>query len=115
MVIICLCLSFTFIFTSYSSLQNLQSTLNDTAGLGVASLSCLYGAMIIAAFYSPVMVQVIGPKWAILTGFLTQILFAAANFYPHFYTLIPASVLLGLASTPEWAGQGVFLTQLATL
>ena len=41
-----LCLSFFFVYTANLAIQNLQSSLHETAGLGITSLAVLYGAII---------------------------------------------------------------------
>ena len=109
-----LCLSFFFTFTAFTSIQNLASTLYHSAGLGVVSLACMYASVTLACFFSPSYIVAIGPKWGIVTGLGAQVLFTAANFYPKFFTLVPASIILGLASGPMWIAQGVYITQLAT-
>lgn len=42
-----------FLFTSYSSLANLQSSLNKTDGLGTASLATIYVALIVSSLFIP--------------------------------------------------------------
>ncbi len=35
-----------------------------------------------------------------------------AQFYPEFYTLIPAAVVLGLGGAPMWSAQCTYITRL---
>lgn len=38
--------------------------------------------------------------------------YIASQFYPRFYTLIPAGILVGLGAAPMWASKATYLTQL---
>ena len=102
--------SFMFIFTAYLSIQNLQSSLNHEAGLGVTSLACLYGAIILSGTLSPSVIRTIGAKRSLVLAWICHILYTSTNFYPHWFTLIPSSILLGLSSGPMWTSQGLYLT-----
>ena len=44
---------FLFLFTAFQSLQNLQSSLNKDEGLGLTSLSVIYGALILSCILVP--------------------------------------------------------------
>ena len=46
-------LSFFLIFTAFLSIQNLESSLNHSSGLGVVSLACIYGSVAIACLFAP--------------------------------------------------------------
>jgi hypothetical protein len=108
-----LCIAFLLTFTAFNSIQNLQSTLNHVAGLGVVSLACANAGMIVACLFAPAYVAAVGPKWGVVTGMVAHVVFVSANFYPSFFTLVPASVILGLAGASQSTGSGVYLTQLA--
>lgn len=85
-----------FLFTAYTSISNLQSSLNSSGGLGTASLSTLYVALIISCIFIPtVLIDKIGTKWTIVLSQLTYILYMIANIYPTYYTLIPTAIILG--------------------
>ncbi|CAH1801810.1 unnamed protein product [Owenia fusiformis] len=109
-----LSLSFTLVFTAYGSLQNLISSLNQVQGLGVASLSCIYGGFILSCFFGPTLIKRLGYKFVFVTGWFCHCIFISTNFYPKYYTLVPSSILLGLISGAIWTAQGAFLTSLAT-
>lgn len=104
---------FLFTFTALNSLQNLQSSLNDKAGLGLSSLSVLYGCLMVSCIAAPFLIQSIGPKWTTVCCSFCYSFYTAANFYPEFYTLIPAAAVLGFAAGPFWVAQGTYLTSLA--
>lgn len=38
--------------------------------------------------------------------------YIASQFYPRFYTLVPAGILVGLGAAPMWASKATYLTQL---
>ena len=101
--------------TSYLSIRNISSTLYDKAGLGVISLAVIYMGVFTCCVFAPVAVHNITCKYAIFSSFIAQLLFTAANFYPTFYTLIPASALLGTTLAFMWTGQGLYVKTLAKI
>jgi len=102
--------SFFLVYTAFSAIQNLESTLNHQEGLGSASLAVLYLVLCAACFVAPLIVSWIGSKWSIVLAFVFQCLFVAANIKPSWYTLIPASALLGFGAAFLWAAEGSYLT-----
>ena len=89
-------LSWLFLFTAYSSISNLQSSLNNVDGLGTASLSTIYAALILSCLFLPtILMSKFGIKWTIFFSQLAYILYIAANIYPQYYTLIPTAIILG--------------------
>ena len=107
-----LALSTTFfiIQSAYMSLQNLASSLLATDGLGLSCLATTYGFYAISCLSSPVVIQFLGTKWAIVVAVCTYTLYIAMNFFPKYYTLIPAAVLMGIGAGPLWSAQGTHLT-----
>lgn len=88
--------AFLFLFTAFQSLSNLQSSLNQAEGLGVASLSVIYSALIVSCmFVPPLIIDRLGCKWTLAVCMVTYCAYIAANYYSTWYTLIPTSVLLG--------------------
>ncbi|XP_005096597.1 protein unc-93 homolog A isoform X1 [Aplysia californica] len=105
-----LSLSFTFVYTAYLAIQNLQSSLNQEENLGVSSLSVLYGTIIICGTMAPTLIRLIGAKNVMLTAWLIHAIYTACNFYPTWGTLIPASALMGAIAAPMWTAQGIYIT-----
>lgn len=103
--------SFLFVFTAYMAIQNLQSSLNQDAGLGVTSLSCLYGSIILSSIMAPTVMKLIGSKLAIVFPWILHVVYTLTNFYPRFWTLIPSSILLGSMSGPLWTSQCTYITK----
>ncbi|NXL72631.1 UN93A protein, partial [Leptocoma aspasia] len=102
---------FLLLFTAYSGLQSLQSSLNAEEGLGVASLSVLFAALTLSSmFLPPVVIQKLGCKWTIAVSMCCYIAYSLGNFYASWYTLIPASVILGLGGAPLWSAKCTYLT-----
>nr|XP_014344838.1 PREDICTED: protein unc-93 homolog A isoform X2 [Latimeria chalumnae] len=102
---------FLLLFTAYGGLQSLQSSLNSDAGLGVASLSVIYGSLILSSmFLAPVLIKNLGCKWTMLVSMCCYVTYSLGNFYPSWYTLIPTSVILGLGGAPLWSAKCTYLT-----
>lgn len=105
--------AFTAIFTAYLAIQNLQSSLNQEAGLGIISLSCMYACIILSGVLAPAIINLFGEKRILVVSFIGHVIYTGTNFYPTFTTLIPSSVLLGLTAGPMWTSQSVYLSEMA--
>ncbi|XP_053736208.1 protein unc-93 homolog A [Synchiropus splendidus] len=104
-------LGFLFLFTAFGGLQSLQSSLNSQQGMGVASLSVIYGSIILSSmFLPPVMIKNLGCKWTVLLSMACYVSYSVGNLYPSWYTLIPTSLLLGLGGATLWAAKCSYLT-----
>ncbi|XP_076190115.1 protein unc-93 homolog A isoform X3 [Aptenodytes patagonicus] len=102
---------FLLLFTAYGGLQSLQSSLHSEEGLGVASLSVVYAALILSSmFLPPILIKKLGCKWTITGSMCCYIAFSLGNFYASWYTLIPTSVILGLGGAPLWSAKCTYLT-----
>lgn len=106
-------ISMVMVFTSFIGLQSLQSSINSTGGLGLASLSTLYLCFIISGFVSPSVLKLVGTKYSLLIGFLCHLQYTIFSYYPSWYTLIPSSVIVGFASGPLWAAASGHLFEVA--
>ena len=88
--------AFLLLFTSFQSLQNLQSSLNKDANLGLISLIIIYTSLVFSCmFVPPAMIGHLGCKWTLMISMACYSAFTLANYYPRWYTLGFASVLLG--------------------
>ncbi|XP_048343369.1 protein unc-93 homolog A isoform X2 [Sphaerodactylus townsendi] len=102
---------FLLLFTAYGGLQSLQSSLHSEKGLGVASLSVVYGALILSSmFLPPMLIKQFGCKWTIVGSMCCYVAFSLGNFYASWYTLIPTSMILGLGGAPLWSAKCTYLT-----
>ncbi|KAJ8308981.1 hypothetical protein KUTeg_013855 [Tegillarca granosa] len=105
-----LALSFALAFTAYKSIQMLQSSLNQKEGLGVTSLACVYACVIVSCICAPTVIKLVGGKLTLIIAWIAHSIYISSNFYPIFATLIPSSILLGLATGSLWTSQGLFLS-----
>ncbi|XP_033000068.1 protein unc-93 homolog A [Lacerta agilis] len=109
--IIVVSVGFLFLFTAYGGLQSLQSSLHSQEGLGVASLSVVYAALILSSmFLPPILIKKLGCKWTIVGSMCCYITYSLGNFYASWYTLIPTSMILGLGGAPLWSAKCTYLT-----
>ncbi|XP_078412881.1 protein unc-93 homolog A isoform X2 [Cetorhinus maximus] len=102
---------FLLLFTAFGGLQSIQSSLNSDQGLGLASLSVIYGALILSSmFLPPIMIKYFGCKWTIVISMCCYVTFSIGNFYPSWYTLIPTAIILGTGGAPLWSAKCTYLT-----
>ncbi|PAA56503.1 hypothetical protein BOX15_Mlig024443g2, partial [Macrostomum lignano] len=107
-------LSFVLMFTSYQGLSAIQSSFNSSGGLGVAGLAVTYASVVASSLaLAPLVIGRLGPKRTMAACLCAYLLYLAANLYPHWGTIIPASVLLGVSSAPLWAAMSVYVVRLA--
>ncbi|XP_055524323.1 UNC93-like protein [Wyeomyia smithii] len=107
--------SFAFMvqFTAFQGTANLQSSINAKDGLGTVSLSVIYAALVVSCIFLPTLViRKLTVKWTLCVSMLCYAPYIAAQFYPTFYTLVPAGMLVGLGAAPMWASKATYLTQL---
>lgn len=87
---------FLCLFTAFQALQNLQSSLHSDPNLGLVSLSVIYVFIVISCmFVPPIMIGKLGCKYTMMLSMGGYILYTTANLYPRWWTLIPASAILG--------------------
>ena len=110
--------SFAFMvqFTAFQGTANLQSSINANEGLGTVSLSAIYAALVLSCIFVPTfLIKRLTVKWTLCVSMLCYAPYIAAQFYPRFYTLVPAGVLLGLGAAPMWAAKATYLTQVGAV
>ncbi|XP_012939457.2 protein unc-93 homolog A [Aplysia californica] len=106
-------LGFTFLFTAFSAMSNLQTSLNKEEGVGAWSLSTVYVALIVSCMFLPdFIISRLGCKWTIPLSMVGYVLYMGANFYAVKGTLIPAAIILGLGAAPLWSAKCTYLTQI---
>ncbi|VVC39706.1 Ion channel regulatory protein, UNC-93,Major facilitator superfamily domain [Cinara cedri] len=105
-------LAFMVQFTAFQGTANLQSSINAREGLGTVSLSAIYAALVLSCIFVPTfLIKRLTVKWTLCLSMLCYIPYIGAQFYPRFYTLVPAGVLVGLGAAPMWAAKATYLTQ----
>lgn len=101
-------------FTAFQGTANLQSSINAKDGLGTVSLSAVYAALVVSCIFIPTfLIKRLTAKWTLCLSMLCYAPYIGAQFYPKFYTLVPAGVLLGIGAAPMWASKASYLTQVA--
>lgn len=99
-------------FTAFQGIANLQSSINAQDGLGTISLSAIYASLVVSCIFVPTFViKRLTVKWTLCISMLCYAPYIGAQFYPRFYTLVPAGVLLGLGAAPMWASKATYITQ----
>lgn len=112
--VLLICLSFLLNFTAFAGISNLQSSLNDEENLGVVSLAVIYASLIISALFIPTyVIKHLGCKWTMFCAILGYTTYSVGNFYPHWGTLIPTSIAVGLSGAPLWSAKCAYLTTAA--
>ncbi|GFS29616.1 UNC93-like protein [Nephila pilipes] len=102
------------VFTAFDSLSNLQSTVNESGGVGVASQSVIYACFTISSFFLPTyLIKRFGCKKTLLISVFSVCPYVAANMYPIWGTLMPSAVLSGLAFGPLWAARSTYVNELS--
>lgn len=103
--------SFMVHFTAFMGAANLQSSINANESLGTFTLSAIYGSLLFSNIFLPALIiSWFGCKWTMSISMLAYMPFIASQFYPKFYTMIPAGLLVGLGGGPLWCAKCTYLT-----
>ncbi|XP_070168283.1 UNC93-like protein isoform X1 [Polyergus mexicanus] len=98
-------------FTAFMGASNLQSSINADQSLGTFTLSAIYGSLLFSNIFLPALIiSWLGCKWTMSVSILTYMPFIASQFYPKFYTMIPAGLSVGLGGGPLWCAKCTYLT-----
>ncbi|ESN99915.1 hypothetical protein HELRODRAFT_83456 [Helobdella robusta] len=108
-----LCFGFFCIFTSFLSLRNLQSSINNIEGLGLYTLSCTYLFFFTGCIFATSVVRKIGPKKAMVVASMALLIYDVAHLYPAFYTMVPAGGLAGFAQGVIWTAHATYIANIA--
>lgn len=111
--IVILSIGFILIFSSFQAIQNLQSSLNASNGLGTISMMVVHISMVIACLVAPSIINHLTAKWALCIGVTCFLLWFSANFYPKFYTLVPSAIFVGLGQGVLWGAESSYIQKLA--
>ncbi|VVC94339.1 UNC93-like protein [Leptidea sinapis] len=99
-------------FTAFQGTANLQSSINAADGLGTVSLCSIYAALVLSCIFVPTfLIKRLTVKWTLCLSMMCYAPYIAAQFYPAFYTLVPAGVVVGLGAAPMWTSKATYLTQ----
>lgn len=106
---IALCSGLMLAFMSFLPLRNIQSSIYPVDNLGTICLSSMYAAFIVGCTVSPWLVQNARPKGLVLFAVASHVFYMAANLYPSYGTLIPASLVFGFLQAPLWSVQELLI------
>ncbi|XP_077977772.1 protein unc-93 homolog A-like [Glandiceps talaboti] len=114
--VICFSISFVCLFSGYVGLEGLQSSINCVEGLGLASLVTLYSSYLVSGlFLPPLIIGWLGNRLTLISSMCCFVIYTIANFYPHWYTMIPASLIIGIGSANIWTAMPSYLSTLGHL
>ncbi|XP_063872168.1 UNC93-like protein isoform X1 [Scylla paramamosain] len=106
-------LAFTFLFTAFNSMANLQSSINKADG--TVSLTIIYVALVVSCCFLPsLFIRFLKSKYTMALCMVAYSTYIAAQFYPVLGTLLPTGILLGLAAAPLWSSKCTYLTKVGT-
>ncbi|XP_061162614.1 protein unc-93 homolog A-like isoform X2 [Saccostrea echinata] len=111
--LIFLSIGISLVCTAIGSLRNLLSSMHHDSGIGVYSLAASFGAFTVFSLISPFVVQRFRPKFCLVVGIFTQLLYVVANLVPTFYVFIPASFLQGMGNSLLWNAMSTYTSYLA--
>lgn len=98
-------------FTAFMGAANLQSSINTDQSLGTFTLSAIYGSLLFSNIFLPALIiSWLGCKWTMSVSIVAYMPFIISQFYPKFYTMIPAGLLVGLGGGPLWCAKCTYLT-----
>ncbi|GLV32405.1 uncharacterized protein CBL_00886 [Carabus blaptoides fortunei] len=98
-------------FTAFHGASNLQSSVNADEALGTSTLASIYGSLILSNIFLPVVIiSWLGCKWTVALSFTAYMPFIMSQFYPKFYTMIPAGLSVGFGGGPLWCAKCTYLT-----
>jgi len=102
------------ISVSYSGLETLQSTVNAHEGLGTTSIGVLYASLIASSLlFGPTVVDRLRAKKTLYVFWTANAVFAVANAFPRWETLVPASAFVGVTMASGNIVYGLYVTGLA--
>ena len=105
--------SYMILFSVFLAVISLQSSVNETDSLGLASLCTLYGIFIFSGLYTSSVIRLFGTKYTLIVCYVGLTVYTISNYYPHWYTLIPGSVCVGIVFGPLWASLNIHITTAA--
>ena len=103
--------SFMMSLSAVVSLFSLQSSLNPE--LGLASLTVFMGFFLISGLFASTIIHILTTKYTLIFSYTLLGVYTVANYYAHWYTLIPAAIFGGMGFGPVFAASNVHVTTVA--
>ena len=125
-------LGFFLVFAAFNAAQNLASNLPGPPGLGTITFAALYGTYTVLCIPAPKVVEIIGPKLAMVIGVIPYVLLVFSHLLPTYCTEdtpegtaclaesttvwinIIIAALVGVGAPLVWTGQGIYLARVAS-
>ncbi|CAF1206004.1 unnamed protein product [Adineta steineri] len=112
--LIVLSISFVLLFTAYSGISTLQSSLNTKNNVGVNSLIITYAFLIFSSIaFIGICMDLFGLKFTMIIATIGYIFYTAANIKPLPVLMYISAALVGLAAAPLWTASATYLNQIA--
>jgi hypothetical protein len=117
-------MAFFLVYTAFSGIQNLSSSLIRPTALGSATIGLLYAVFAASCLLGPALVARLGERASLVLGFAAISFFCVAyvlaatdggNTTLNWPLLLLAGVAVGFAASPIWVAQGSFITAQAKL
>ncbi|KAJ8983849.1 hypothetical protein NQ317_016454 [Molorchus minor] len=111
-------LAFMLIFTAFQTMGNIQKTIissiveddPDFDGKAYYSLAIIYLFLSVFNWAAPSVISLIGPKFSMILGGFTYLLFITSFVIPKTWLLYLVSAIIGIGAAMIWTGQGNYLT-----
>ncbi|UJR32834.1 hypothetical protein I4U23_020296 [Adineta vaga] len=109
-----LSIAFVLLFTAYSGIAALQSSLNTKGNVGVNSLlvSTIF-VLFSSIFLTGISMDIFGLKWTIVIGEIAYILYIGANIRPIPTLMYITAALCGIVGAPLWTSQATYISYVA--
>ncbi|KAL4235144.1 Protein unc-93 A [Mactra antiquata] len=106
--------SFMLLFSAFNSFVSLQSSLNKDEGLGTTGLASANAVTLLSnLLVTPITLSRFSPKWIMVVSIVTYIVYLMTGFYPSWYTIIPASIVMGIGAAHIWLAMQAYITDIA--
>ncbi len=104
---------FFFVFAAFNTVQMLESSVLSDKQLAFTTLSVIYAVFAATNIVAPKVVSLLGPRLGMFLGSLCYVLLVAANIFPSWGTLVPASALVGVGAGVLWTSQNIYMSRCA--
>ncbi|KAG8182978.1 hypothetical protein JTE90_013427 [Oedothorax gibbosus] len=109
-----LCSGFFIFFLGFTSLGNLQTTMNVANNLGLESQALLFAVSMVSSLFLPeLMIRTVGCKRTVVIMIFASVPFLASNFKPVANVILPTSFLMGLAIGPLYTAGAFYTNEMA--
>lgn len=108
-----LCSGWMMLYSSFSSLKDISSSVNHQHGVGLLSLTCFYVGYMTSCIFTMHILDIFNCKTSIFLSSLFHIPFVISFAFPTFYISAPLSFLGGCAQALLWTSSNSYLVGIA--